>query len=149
MFFWSSLAFSMIQQMLAIWYLVPLPFLNPAWTSGSSWFIYYWSLAWRILSITLLSYEMSAIEVHKFPSQFSSLCWEKGAGIIRHPTGTPSVRRENPTWIRNREMQDVLRPHILQPNGVSYALFLNIDKKKSLHHTKSVLPWYQNGSGQR
>ena len=29
----------MIQQMLAIWSPVPLPFLNPAWTSGSSWFI--------------------------------------------------------------------------------------------------------------
>ena len=33
MFFWSSLAFSMIQWMLAIWSLAPLPFLNPAWTS--------------------------------------------------------------------------------------------------------------------
>ena len=37
--------------MLAIWSLVPLPFLNPAWTSGSSRFMYCWSLAWRILSI--------------------------------------------------------------------------------------------------
>ena len=34
--------------MLAIWSLVPLPFLNPAWTSGSFQFTYYWSLAWRI-----------------------------------------------------------------------------------------------------
>ena len=42
--------------MLAIWFLVPLPFLKPAWTSGSSWFMYCWSLAWRILSITLLTY---------------------------------------------------------------------------------------------
>ena len=50
----------MIQQMLAIWSLVPLPFLNPAWTSGSSWFMYCWSLAWRILSIALLLCEMSA-----------------------------------------------------------------------------------------
>ena len=31
-----------------------LPFLKPAWTSGSSRFTYCWSLAWRILSITLL-----------------------------------------------------------------------------------------------
>ena len=46
MFFWNSLAFLIIQRMLAIWSLVPLPFLNPAWTSGSSWFTYYWSLAW-------------------------------------------------------------------------------------------------------
>ena len=41
-----SRAFLMIQQMLAIWSLVPLSFLNPTWTSGSS--------AWRILSNTLL-----------------------------------------------------------------------------------------------
>ena len=61
MFFWNSLAFSMIQQMLAIWSLVPLPFLKPAWTSGSSRFTYWWSLACRILSITLLVCEMSAI----------------------------------------------------------------------------------------
>ena len=47
--------------MLAIWSLVPLPFLKPAWTSGSSRFTYCWSLAWRILSITLLACEMSAI----------------------------------------------------------------------------------------
>ena len=30
--------------------LVPLPFLNPTWASGSSWFTYCWSLTWRILS---------------------------------------------------------------------------------------------------
>ena len=51
----------MIQQMLAIWYPVPLPFLNPAWTSARSQFTYCWSLSWRILSITLPACEMSAI----------------------------------------------------------------------------------------
>ena len=61
MFFWNSHALSMIQQMLAIWSLLSLPFLNPAGTSGGSWFTYYWSLAWRILSITLLVCEMSAV----------------------------------------------------------------------------------------
>ena len=40
---------------LAIWSLVPLPFLKPVWTSGISQFTYCWSLAWRILSITLLA----------------------------------------------------------------------------------------------
>ena len=44
---------------LAIWSLVPLPFRNPASASGSSRFMYCWSLAWRILSITLLSRETS------------------------------------------------------------------------------------------
>ena len=61
MFFWNSLAFLMNQQMLAIWSLVPLPFLNPAWTPGNSRFIYCWRLTWRILYITLLVCEMSAI----------------------------------------------------------------------------------------
>ena len=45
------LAFLMIQRLLEIWSLVPLPFLKPAWTSGSSQFTYCWSLAWRILSL--------------------------------------------------------------------------------------------------
>ena len=40
LFFWNSLAFSMIQWMLAIWSLVPLPFLKPTWTSGISWSTY-------------------------------------------------------------------------------------------------------------
>ena len=55
----------MIQGMLAIWSLVPLPFLKPAWTSGSSRFMYCWRLAWRILSITLPACKMSAT-VQKF-----------------------------------------------------------------------------------
>ena len=59
MFF--PLPFSMIQQMLPIWSLVLLPFLNPVWTFGSSQFMYCWSLTWRNLSITLLACEMSAI----------------------------------------------------------------------------------------
>ena len=36
-------------------------FSKPAWTPESSWFLYYWSLAWRILIITLLVCEMNAI----------------------------------------------------------------------------------------
>ena len=46
------------------WSLVPLPFLNPAWTSGSSRFMYCWSLACRILSITLLP--MSTTIAHAY-----------------------------------------------------------------------------------
>ena len=59
--FLKLLAFLMIQRMLAVWSLVPLPFLKPAWTAESVRFMYCWSLAWRILSITLLACEMSAI----------------------------------------------------------------------------------------
>ena len=51
-------------------------FLNPAWTSGSSWFTCCWSLAWRILSITLLVCEMSAIVwyfIHSLALPFSGI----------------------------------------------------------------------------
>ena len=41
--------------MLAIWSLVPLPFLNPSCTSGSFQFSYCWSLAWRIFEHYLAS----------------------------------------------------------------------------------------------
>ena len=41
-FFWNSLAFSMIQRMLAISSLVPLSLVNPGWTSGSSRFVYWY-----------------------------------------------------------------------------------------------------------
>ena len=61
-FSWNSLALSMIQQMLTIWYLVSA-------FAKSSLYLFYiielldvlgsWTLAWRILSITLLACEMS------------------------------------------------------------------------------------------
>ena len=47
--------------MLAIWSLVPLPFLNPTCTSESYQFTYFWCLTWSILSITFLACEMNAI----------------------------------------------------------------------------------------
>ena len=61
MFSWFFLFAFCDQQVLVIWSLVPLLFLNPACTSGSSRFMYCWSLAWRILSIALLACAMNAI----------------------------------------------------------------------------------------
>ena len=61
MFLWNSYVSSMIQCKLAIWSLVPLPFLNTAWISEISLFMWHGSLACRILNITLLAWEMSAI----------------------------------------------------------------------------------------
>ena len=66
MFSWNSLAFSMIQWMLAIGTLIPLPFLIPACTSGSSQYMYCWSLAWGILSITLLAWEIFSIKNEEY-----------------------------------------------------------------------------------
>ena len=66
MFFWNFLAFSIIQWILAIWSLVPLPFLKPAWISGISQFMYCWSLPWRILSITSMWDECNCVVVWAF-----------------------------------------------------------------------------------
>ena len=84
-FFWNSLAFSMIQRMLAIWSLVPLPFLKPARTSGSSRFMYCWSLAWRILSITLLVCAAAAAAAAKSLQLCPTLC----DPIDGSPPGSP------------------------------------------------------------
>ena len=53
LFLWSNTCWQF-----DLWFLW-LP--NPAWTSGISWFMNCWRLAWRILSITLLACEMSAV----------------------------------------------------------------------------------------
>ena len=45
-----------------------LPFLKSSWTSGSSRFIYCWSLAWRILSITLLACAAAAKSLQSCPT---------------------------------------------------------------------------------
>ena len=106
MFFWNSLAFSMIQQMLTIWSQVPLSFLKPAWTSGSSWFTYCWSLAWRILSFTLLACEMSA------HAGVSSLSLFQGSSLPRDQTQVSHIAgrrfnlwatREAPYYIINSQ----------------------------------------------
>ena len=51
----------MIQWMLPIWPLILVPFINHAWTSGSSWFTECWSLACKTLSMTFLAWELNAI----------------------------------------------------------------------------------------
>ena len=95
MSFWNSLAFSMIQWMLAIWSLVPLPFLKAAWTFGSLWFTYCWSLAWRILSITLLACAPAAA---KSLQSCPALC----DPIDGSPPGSPIpgiLKARTPEWV--------------------------------------------------
>ena len=61
MFFWNSLPFFMIQWMLAIWSLAPLPFLNLAWTlwvfdscNVEDYLGEFWALLWASLIAQLL-----------------------------------------------------------------------------------------------
>ena len=67
MFFWNSLAASIIQQMLAIWSLVPLPLWNSACTSGSSQFTYCWNQ-------TLLMGSMCMMDSYLEHSSLLPLC---------------------------------------------------------------------------
>ena len=80
-FFWNSLSFLMIQQMLTNWSLVSLSFLNPAWTSGSSQFTYCWRLAQRLWGITLIAFEMSAIE-REFEHSLAFAFWDKSKVLL-------------------------------------------------------------------
>ena len=83
---------------------VPPPFLNPAWTSGSSRFTYCWSLAWRILSLLacetstiVQQFELSfALHFFGIPLQYSCLenpmdggaWWSKGLQRVGHDWAT-------------------------------------------------------------
>ena len=97
MSFWNSFALSMIQWMLAIWSLAPLHFLNPACTSGSSQFMYCWSLAWRILSIVFSSVAQS----------YSTLC-----DPMNHSTPGLSVHHQLPEFTQTHvhRVSDAIQP---------------------------------------
>ena len=74
----------MIQQMLPIWSLALLSFLNPVCIYGSSWFMYCWSLAWRILSITFSSVQFSC-------SVMSDCLWPQEPQHARPPCPSPTT----------------------------------------------------------
>ena len=116
----------MIQRMLAIWSLVPLPFLKPVCISGSSQFTYCWRLAWRILSITSVWDECNCsvvwtffgIEMETDLFQSCGHCWVYGEPLVflfvlwtseprepacREDTGTNTEKeaeRSEETWPR-------------------------------------------------
>ena len=98
MFFLNSLAFSTVQWMLAIWSLIRLPFLNPAITAGSSWFIHCWSLSsvhllsrvW--LFVTPMDCSMPGFPVHHQLPELAQthVHWVDDAIHPSHPLTSPS-----------------------------------------------------------
>ena len=70
--------------MLAIWSLVPLLFLKPAGISGSSQFMYCWSLAWRILSIIFLACAAAAAAAKSLQS-CPTLCDHRDHSALGSP----------------------------------------------------------------
>ena len=109
--------------MLAIWSLVPLPFLKPAWISGSSLFMYCWSLAWRTLSITLLfhSNPILLIKPYKLSIIISGLpWWLSGKESVCHVGDCLPCRRHRfiprvgkIPWRRKWQLTPIFLPWIL------------------------------------
>ena len=73
MFFWNSLAFSMIQQMLATWSLVSLPFLKPAWTSGN-YYLLDKAKTFNCKQIYLLKWQMRNQIHQSWDAVFKRIC---------------------------------------------------------------------------
>ena len=97
MFFWNSLAFSMIQWMLAIWSLVPLPFLNPAWI-------------WKFTVHVLLKPSLE-----NFEHYFTSVWDECNCAVVWAFFGTGFLWDWNENW-----PLPVLWPLLCFPNLLAY-----------------------------
>ena len=113
MFLWNSLAFSMIQWMLAIWSLVPLLFLNPAWTFvkftvhvllkpglenfehyfASAWDEYNYVVVWASLALPFFGIGM---KMNLFQScdhcWVFQICWHIECSTLTASTFSPSTR---------------------------------------------------------
>ena len=101
---------------LAIRSLVPLPFLNPAWTSGISRFTYCWRLGWRILSITLATWCKELTHLKR------PWCWEwlkeGGEGEDRGWDGwMASPTQWTWVWVNSRSWWWTGRPGVLLSVG--------------------------------
>ena len=117
----------MIHWVLAIWSLVPLPFLKPAWTSGSSQFTYCWSLPWRILSITSM--------------------WDRRRQWHPSPVLLPGKSLENPMdgWAWWAAVHGVARSQTRQATSLSLFTFMHWRRK--WQPTPVFLPGESQGQG--
>ena len=112
MFFWNSLAFLMVQWTLAIWWLLPLAFLNSSWTSGSSqftveacpgefWVLLCWRVRWveRCGSLSILWHCLSLGLEWKltFSSPVATAAFSIFAGILNASLTASSIRVWN-SW---------------------------------------------------
>ena len=150
MFFWNSLAFSMSWGMWTVWSLVALPFLNPACTSGSSQFMYCWSLAWGLLSTTLVTWGFTGgsdgkASAHMRETRVWSLGWEDPLEKEMAPHSSILAWRipwtEEPGGLQSMGSQRVR--HIwaislsLMPSSYCYYYFVFVmenDKPRGLAH---------------
>ena len=99
MFFWNCLPFSMIQRMLAIWSLVLLPFLKPAWTS-----------IWKFTVHVLLKPGLE-----NFDHYFANVWNECNCAVVWAFFGIAFLRDLNENW-----PFQVLWPLLIFPNLLAY-----------------------------
>ena len=115
----------MIQRMPEIWSLVPLPFLKPAWTSGSSGIKCYSRLSWKIWGIPLLACATAAAAAAAKSHQLClTLCNPKASSLPGSPV--PGILQARTlewvaisfsnAWKWSRSVvSDSSQPHGLQP----------------------------------
>ena len=124
----------MIQWMMAIWSLVPLPFLNPAWAPGSSRFTCCWMSPYILHTSTISSGHKqkhgesvlcSEDSWHKGQSSAAFLVWKSLLQALIFPGGSAEFPRGHSSLkglgLLDPEKQGALR-----------------DQRKSEHHFYSV-----------
>ena len=127
MFFWSSPAFSMIQWMLAICSLVPLPFLKPAWTSGSSRFTYCWSLDPDNHNGVITHLEPDILEF-EVKWALGSITTNKASGDNGIPAELFQVLKDDPATVLHSICQEIWKTQHW-PQDWKRSVFIPIPKK--------------------
>ena len=148
MFFWNSLAFAVIQRMLTIWSLVPLPFLNPAWISGISHTVEAWlGEFWALLCYHVAIYMEKAMAPHS-----STLAWKlpwteepgslQSMGSLRvgHDWVTSLLPSTFMHWRRKWQPTSVLAWRILGMGGAWWAAIYGVAQ------SQTQLTWLNSSS---
>ena len=141
MFFWNSLAFSVIQWMLAIWSLVLLPFLKLAWTLTSC-HVWIWELDSRE-SWALKNWSFRTVMLEKTLER--PLDWREIQPV--HPTG-------NQSWMFiGRTDAEAETPILWPPDMKSYLIWKDPDAGKDWSQEEKgmtedeIFGWYHQLNG--
>ena len=154
MFFWNSLAFSMIQRILAIWSLVPLPFLKPAWTSGSSRFTFSRQKLSYCHKILLERFTRPFIylpSICTFPLDFKNVIYLFIFGCAGLPGCTPASivvalkqvhSYHTRDWIRSPCISRQILNHWTTREVLHFFLIMVFDHFFFWHYYKILMPYF-------
>ena len=112
-------------------------FLNPAWTSGSSQFMYCWSLSWRILSITSVWDLEKAVAPHSSTLPWKIPWMEEPGGLqsmgslrVGHDWATSLSFFTFMHWRRKWQATPVFLPWESRDGGAWWAAFYGVAQSR-------------------